>query len=88
MPELVGRPFALGHSHGRCSCLWGVGGTGDLRHSITAPLVLMSQNRQTARGRDEAEHDYGVDRKALDVLKRLEEDQGRLKDLLESRVEC
>jgi len=54
--------------------------------AYTAPFVLMSQNRQTARDRDEAEHDYGVDRKALDVLKRLEEDQARLKELLESRT--
>jgi uncharacterized membrane protein len=52
--------------------------------AYTAPFVLMSQNRQTARDRDEAEHDYGVDRKALDVLKRLEVDQARLMELLET----
>jgi len=52
--------------------------------AYTAPFVLMSQNRQTARDRDEAEHDYSVDRKALAVLKRLEEDQARLLELLEA----
>lgn len=55
--------------------------------AYTAPFVLMSQNRQTARDRDEAEHDYSVDRKALDVLKHLEEEQARFTKLFETRVE-
>ena len=44
----------------------------------------MIQNRQTARDRDEAEHDYGVNRRALDILRRLEEEQARVKELLET----
>jgi uncharacterized membrane protein len=36
--------------------------------AFTAPIILMSQNRQTAMDRDKAEADYAVDRRAeLDV---------------------
>lgn len=51
--------------------------------AYTGPFVLMSQNRQTARDRDEAEHDYKVNREALDILRRLEAEQMRVKELLE-----
>lgn len=37
------------------------------------PVVMMSQNRQAAKDRDEAEHDYEVNREALERLRRLEE---------------
>jgi len=43
--------------------------------AYTGPVVMMSQNRQSAMDRDEAEHDYEVDRRALD---RLEQIDGRL----------
>jgi uncharacterized membrane protein len=43
---------------------------------------MMSQNRQAAKDRDEAEHDYEVNREALDRLARLEEQQARIHDLL------
>lgn len=51
--------------------------------AYTGPFVMMSQNRQAARDRDEAEHDYSVNRKALDLLRRLEAEQTRLSSLLE-----
>jgi uncharacterized membrane protein len=51
--------------------------------AYTGPVVMMSQNRQAAKDRDEAEHDYEVNREALDRLKRLEERQARLEDLLQ-----
>ncbi|HYN36682.1 MAG TPA: DUF1003 domain-containing protein [Actinomycetota bacterium] len=51
--------------------------------AYTGPFVLMSQNRQAARDRDEAEQDYRVNREARDILRRLEEEQKRVKDLLE-----
>lgn len=51
--------------------------------AYTGPFVLMSQNRQAARDRDEAEHDYDVNREALDILRRLEAEQTRVKELLE-----
>ena len=51
--------------------------------AYTGPFVMMSQNRQAARDRDEAEHDYSVNREALDILRRVEAEQTRLKDLLE-----
>src|SRR5918992_324350 len=50
--------------------------------AYTGPVVMMSQNRQAAKDRDEAEHDYDVNREALDRLGRLEEQQGRIHDLL------
>ena len=52
--------------------------------AYTGPFVLMSQNRQAARDRDEAEHDYDVNREALDILRRLEEEQARVRRLLEA----
>jgi uncharacterized membrane protein len=51
--------------------------------AYTGPFVLMSQNRQSARDRDEAEHDYEVNRKALDILEQLQEEQQRIKELLD-----
>ena len=46
--------------------------------AYTGPVVLMSQNRQAARDRDEAEHDYDVNREALDLLKQVREEQSKL----------
>ena len=40
--------------------------------AYTGPVVMMSQNRQTAMDRDEAEHDYEVDRQALARLERID----------------
>lgn len=40
--------------------------------AYTGPVVMMSQNRQSAKDRDEAEHDYSIDQETLDRLKRLE----------------
>ncbi|MEO8324062.1 MAG: DUF1003 domain-containing protein [Actinomycetota bacterium] len=51
--------------------------------AYTGPFVMMSQNRQAARDRDEAEHDYKVNREALDILRRLEAAQTSMKELLE-----
>jgi uncharacterized membrane protein len=51
--------------------------------AYTGPVVLMSQNRQAAKDRDEAEHDYEINREALDRLRRLEEGQGRIQELLD-----
>jgi uncharacterized membrane protein len=41
--------------------------------AYTGPVVMMSQNRQAAKDRFEAEHDYRVNQEALDRLKRLEQ---------------
>jgi uncharacterized membrane protein len=40
--------------------------------AYTGPVVMMSQNRQVAKDRDEAEHDYAVNQESLEHLKRLE----------------
>ena len=51
--------------------------------AYTGPVVLMSQNRQAARDRDEAEHDYEVNREALSLLRDLQDEQQGLKKLVE-----
>ena len=51
--------------------------------AYTGPFVMMSQNRQAARDRDQAEHDYKVNREALDILRRLEAAQTRMKEFLQ-----
>lgn len=51
--------------------------------AYTGPFVMMSQNRQAARDRDAAEHDYQVNREALDLLKKVEAEQAALRALLE-----
>lgn len=52
--------------------------------AYTGPVVLMSQNRQAAKDRDEAEHDYKVNREGPEALRRLEEHQSRLEELVSS----
>lgn len=52
--------------------------------AYTGPVVLMSQNRQAAKDRDEAEHDYEIDRTALQKLDRLEAQQARILELVEA----
>lgn len=51
--------------------------------AYTGPVVMMSQNRQAAKDRDAAEHDYRVNEEALDRLKRVEEAQRAILDRLE-----
>jgi uncharacterized membrane protein len=50
--------------------------------AYTGPVVLMSQNRQAARDRDEAEHDYDVNREALDLLRQVRDEQARLREVV------
>lgn len=50
--------------------------------AYTGPIVMMSQNRQSAKDRDEAEHDYEVNRDALDRLEYLRAQQDRIYELL------
>jgi uncharacterized membrane protein len=52
--------------------------------AYTGPVVMMSQNRQTARDRDAAEHDYQVNRQALELLGQVLEEQRRLRALVET----
>lgn len=39
--------------------------------AYAAPLIQLSQNRQTEHDRQRAEHDYAVNQEALDILKEL-----------------
>ena len=54
--------------------------------AYTGPVVMMSQNRQAAKDRDEAEHDYEVNREALERLQRLEQQQEQIRELLVTLV--
>ena len=53
--------------------------------AYTGPVVMMSQNRQSAKDRDEAEHDYEVDRTALEHLDRIDERLARIEAALNAR---
>jgi uncharacterized membrane protein len=55
--------------------------------AYTGPVVLMSQNRQAARDRDEAEHDYEVNREALDLLRQVREEQTKLREVVTRAVD-
>ena len=50
--------------------------------AYTGPVVMMSQNRQAAKDRDEAEHDYRVNEETLERLKRLEASVGEIANRL------
>lgn len=52
--------------------------------AYTGPVVMMSQNRQSARDRDEAEHDYEVNRESFAALQKLEQEQVHIRELLEA----
>ncbi len=52
--------------------------------AYTGPVVMMSQNRQAAKDRDTAEHDYRVDQQALERLGRLERGQTEILERLRS----
>ncbi len=51
--------------------------------AYTGPVVLMSQNREAARDRDEAEHDYDVNREALKLLRDVVAEQQEVKRRLD-----
>jgi uncharacterized membrane protein len=51
--------------------------------AYTGPVVMMSQNRAAARDRDAAEHDYGVNQEALDLLRTLAADHAALRQTVE-----
>jgi uncharacterized membrane protein len=46
--------------------------------AYTGPVVMMSQNRQSAKDRDAAEHDYRVNEETSERLKRLEKKHDEL----------
>lgn len=50
--------------------------------AYTGPVIMMSQNRQGAKDRDEAELDHKVNREALERLARLEERQALIHQLI------
>jgi uncharacterized membrane protein len=46
--------------------------------AYTGPVVMMSQNRQAAKDRDAAEHDYKINQETFDRLQRLEANQRKV----------
>jgi uncharacterized membrane protein len=53
--------------------------------AYTGPVVMMSQNRQSAKDRDAAERDYKVNDETFERLKRLEANQQEILDELRRR---
>ena len=53
--------------------------------AYTGPGVMMSQNRQTAKDRDAAEHDYRINEETFERLKRLEANQQMILDEIRRR---
>ncbi len=51
--------------------------------AIQAPIILMSQNRQTQRDRAKAERDYMVNRKAEREIELIQKDLNQIKESLE-----
>jgi len=54
--------------------------------AYTGPVVMMSQNRQAAKDRDEAEHDYEVNRQALERLDAIDARLERIEATLTPRA--
>jgi uncharacterized membrane protein len=55
--------------------------------AYTGPVVMMSQNRQAAKDRDEAEHDYAVNQKTFERLQQLERTNAEMYELLQRLAE-
>jgi uncharacterized membrane protein len=55
--------------------------------AYTGPVVMMSQNRQAAKDRDAAEHDYEINQETFERLKRLEDRHTEVLDLLKGLAE-
>ena len=54
--------------------------------ALQAPIILMSQNRQTERDRLTAKYDYAVNRKAEREIRELTEEVRELRGLLEKKI--
>ena len=54
--------------------------------AIQAPIILMSQNRQSERDRAKAERDYMVNRKAEREVENIQRDLDEIKRLIKQRV--
>ncbi len=50
--------------------------------AIQAPVILMSQNRQTERDRAKAEQDYKVNRKAEREIENVQKDLDEIKEMI------
>ncbi len=55
--------------------------------AIQAPIILMSENRQTDRDRLSAKYDYAVNRKAEREIQNIQKDLNSIKRLLKKSLE-
>ena len=53
--------------------------------AIQAPIILMSQNRQTHRDRAKAERDYYINRKAEREIENVQKDLDEIKKILKNQ---
>ena len=53
--------------------------------AIQAPIILMSQNRQTERDRQRAEYDYTVNRKAEREIREIQKQLNRIERVMMKR---
>lgn len=53
--------------------------------AIQAPIILMSQNRQTERDRHRAEYDYTVNRKAEREIREIQKQLNRIEKVMMKR---
>jgi uncharacterized membrane protein len=53
--------------------------------AVQAPIILMSQNRQTERDRIEAKYDYQVNRKAEREILNMQKDLDKIMSLLKKK---
>jgi uncharacterized membrane protein len=53
--------------------------------AVQAPIILMSQNRQTERDRLQAKYDYQVDRKAEREIQEIKQEILEIKGMLSKR---
>ena len=55
--------------------------------ALQAPVILMSQNRQTERDRINAKYDYQVNRKAEREIQNVQKDLNHIKVLIK-KIDC
>jgi len=53
--------------------------------AIQAPIILMSQNRETERERVRQQYDYQIDRKAEREIEQIQEQLKRIEKLIKNK---
>ena len=53
--------------------------------ALQAPIILMSQNRQTQKDRSRAEYDYAVNKKAEKEIREIKKQLNKIENILQKR---